>query len=158
MGRGGTEQELPIGAPRTLGPTALRAKTEEMNEAIYDAFGETRGACGLAAHLLAIELQREGMDVWLAHGQYDCPTRGYKAGHTWIESSFLIIDPTRDQFEEGRKVFTKQSKDAKRYSASSRSEITERKAAEEIDRHLKTPWSAEGTQILAEKFSFAFAA
>lgn len=152
MGRGGTEQELPLGAPRALSPAAIGERAEAMNEAVYDAFGETRGACGLAAHLLAFELQQEGLDLWLAHGQYDCPVRGYKAGHTWIETPTLIIDPTRDQFEKGRLAFPKSGRAARRYFPLSRSEISERKVQAEVERYLKTPWSAEGTELLADRY------
>lgn len=158
MGRGGTEQELPIGRPRLLSPSAISGLTEAMNEAVFYAFGESRGACGLAAHLLGFELQQQGMELWLAHGQYDCPKRGYRAGHTWIESEQLIIDPTRDQFEDGRLAFPKRSKAARRYFPLSRSEISAAKVAAEIERYLKTSWSAEGTAFLAERYGFAPAA
>jgi hypothetical protein len=57
---------------------------------------ETTG-CQLGASLLAVDLARREQDVAYVRGRYSAAPQ---QDHWWVETSRLLLDPTRDQFAE----------------------------------------------------------
>ncbi len=59
-------------------------------------------SCGLASALLALQLSRLGQPAEFVRGHYLQPGEDEtdRNGHVWVEVGEMLLDPTRDQFNE----------------------------------------------------------